>query len=126
MLAAGEASGAGSTKKDIENLAKKIQQAQKSRNDAETKKQNARSDAERQGAEQSAKQADKDQKDAEERLSDIAKNAPSKATGMVMMGTMAEGMCHRKTRMTALTMMISSSSSCWRLSIERWMSSGRS
>ncbi len=47
-------------------------------------------------------------------------------TGMVMMGTMADGKCHRKTRITRLTMAISSSSSCFRLSMERWIRSERS
>ena len=33
--------------------------------------------------------------------------ARSTATGMVTMGTRADGMCHRKTRMTRLTIRIS-------------------
>ena len=47
-------------------------------------------------------------------------------TGMVTMGTMAEGMCHRKTRITRLTIRISRRSSCFRVSRERWISSERS
>ena len=52
--------------------------------------------------------------------------ASSTETGIVMMGTIAEGMCQRKTRITRLTISISSSSSCFRVSIERWISSERS
>ena len=53
-------------------------------------------------------------------------NARSTATGIVTMGTMAEGMCQRKTRTTRLTIAISSSRSCFRLSIARWIRSERS
>ncbi len=52
--------------------------------------------------------------------------ARSTETGMVMMGTIAEGMCQRKTRITRLTISISSSSSWVRVSIARWISSERS
>ncbi len=38
--------------------------------------------------------------------------------GMVMIGTMADGKCQRKRRMTRLTMIISISSSSFRLSME--------
>ncbi len=47
-------------------------------------------------------------------------------TGIVMMGTIEDGMCQRKTRMTRLTMIISETSSCFRFSIERSISSDRS
>jgi len=53
-------------------------------------------------------------------------NASSTDTGMVTTGTMAEGMCQRKIRMTKLTMAISINSSSFRLSMERVMSSDRS
>ena len=46
--------------------------------------------------------------------------------GMVMMGTMAEGMCQRKRRMTRLTMTICRMSSSVRVSIDRWIRSERS
>ena len=47
-------------------------------------------------------------------------------TGMVMMGTTAEGMCQRKSRMTRLTITISRSSSCSSVAIESRISSDRS
>ena len=46
--------------------------------------------------------------------------------GMVMIGMIALGKCHRKIRITRLTMMSSSISVCLRLSIERSMRSERS
>ncbi len=52
--------------------------------------------------------------------------ARSTETGMVRMGTMADGMCQRKTRITRLTMIISITSSCLRVSIARWIRSERS
>ena len=47
-------------------------------------------------------------------------------TGMVMMGTMALGMCQRKSRITAATVRISASKVDLRLSMERSISSERS
>ena len=48
------------------------------------------------------------------------------ATGMVMIGMMALGTCQRKIRMTIATMISSSISVCFRLSMERRISSERS
>ena len=56
----------------------------------------------------------------------IGMNASSTATGMVTIGTIADGMCQRKTRMTRLTITISSSRSCFRWSMARWIRSDRS
>ncbi len=56
----------------------------------------------------------------------IGTKASSTATGMVTIGTMAEGTCHRKTRITRLTIRISCSSFSSRLSTARWISSDRS
>ena len=56
----------------------------------------------------------------------IGMNASSTATGIVMMGTIADGMCHRKIRITMLTMMISRISSCRSVAIDRSMRSERS
>ncbi len=53
-------------------------------------------------------------------------NASTTATGIVMMGTSAEGMCQRKRRMTSETMIISMMSSFFSVSIERRMRSDRS
>ena len=39
-------------------------------------------------------------------ISRIGMNASSTETGIVMIGTMADGMCQRKIRITRLTMMI--------------------
>ncbi|MBP1772321.1 MAG: hypothetical protein H6P99_1484 [Holophagaceae bacterium] len=47
-------------------------------------------------------------------------------TGMVMMGTRAEGTCHRKMRMMIETMIISSMSLCFTVLMEFSMSSERS
>jgi hypothetical protein len=52
--------------------------------------------------------------------------ARSTATGMVTMGTMAEGMCQRKTRITRLTITTSWTSFSFRLSMARSMRSERS
>ena len=49
----------------------------------------------------------------------IGTKASSTETGMVMIGTMADGMCHRKSRMTALTITISSPSACRSVSMAR-------
>src|ERR1043166_3531270 len=46
--------------------------------------------------------------------------------GIVMIGTMADGMCQRKKRITTLTMSISMISSCFRLSMDFWINSDRS
>ena len=48
------------------------------------------------------------------------------AMGMVTMGMVALGMCHRKMRITRLTMMSSSMRVCLSVSIDRWMRSERS
>ena len=48
------------------------------------------------------------------------------AIGIVMIGMMALGMCQRKIRMTRATMISSSISVCFRLSIERRIRSERS
>jgi hypothetical protein len=53
-------------------------------------------------------------------------NASSTETGIVMMGTIADGMCQKKRRITALTIAISISSSCLRLSIDASISVERS
>ncbi len=53
-------------------------------------------------------------------------NEISTAMGMVTMGMMALGMCHRKIRITRLTMTISSTSVCFSVSMERRISSERS
>ena len=45
---------------------------------------------------------------------------------MVRMGTIAEGMCQRKRRITRLTITICRTSSCFRVSMARWMRSERS
>ncbi|MBS1111680.1 MAG: hypothetical protein H6Q88_3672 [Anaeromyxobacteraceae bacterium] len=47
-------------------------------------------------------------------------------TGMVTMGTMAEGMCHRKIRITIETITISSTSLCLTVPMACPMSSERS
>ena len=52
--------------------------------------------------------------------------ARSTEIGIVRMGTIAEGMCQRKSRMTRLTMIISRTSSCLSVSIDRWIRSERS
>ena len=59
-------------------------------------------------------------------ISRIGMNASSTDTGMVMMGTIADGMCHRKIRITTLTMTIWSISSWRSVSIDRSMRSERS
>ncbi len=59
-------------------------------------------------------------------ISRIGMNASSTDTGMVMMGTIADGMCHRKIRITRLTMTISRMSSWRSVAIERSMRSDRS
>jgi len=46
--------------------------------------------------------------------------------GIVRIGMMDDGMCHRKMRMTTLTMMISTVSSCLSVSMDRSISSERS
>ena len=46
--------------------------------------------------------------------------------GIVMIGTIADGMCQRKNRMTMLTMSISIFSSCLRLSIDFSINAERS
>ena len=56
----------------------------------------------------------------------IGMKASSTDTGIVMIGTIAEGMCQRKIRITRLTMIISSTSSCFSVSIERSIRSERS
>ncbi len=56
----------------------------------------------------------------------IGMKASSTETGIVTIGTMAEGMCQRNSRITRLTMAISSTSSCFSVSIARWISSERS
>ena len=48
------------------------------------------------------------------------------ATGIVTMGMAALGRCRRKSRMTRLTMISSSTSVRTRVRIERWISSERS
>ena len=48
----------------------------------------------------------------------IGMNDKSTATGMVTIGMMADGMCQRKIRITRLTMIISTISSCFSVSIE--------
>ncbi len=48
------------------------------------------------------------------------------ATGMVMIGMMALGMCQRKRRITRATVTMTSMSVDFRLSMERWISSERS
>ena len=45
----------------------------------------------------------------------IGMNASATATGIVIIGTSAEGMCHRKNKITRLTMIISTIRSCFRL-----------
>ena len=52
--------------------------------------------------------------------------ARSTEIGMVTIGTMAEGMCQRKRRMTRQTMIISASSSCLSVSMARSIRSERS
>src|SRR5262252_4181232 len=52
--------------------------------------------------------------------------ASNTETGMVTIGMMAEGMCQRKSRMTKLTMIISTISSCLRVSMDRSINSERS
>ena len=52
--------------------------------------------------------------------------ASSTETGIVTMGTMADGMCQRKTRMTSETMIISIVSSCFSVSMARSISVERS
>ena len=46
--------------------------------------------------------------------------------GMVRMGTMADGMCHRKIRMMSETTIISSISLCFTVSMALWISVDRS
>ncbi len=53
-------------------------------------------------------------------------NASATLIGMVRMGTMAEGMCQRKSRMMSETMIISSMSLFFTVSMARSMSSERS
>ncbi len=53
-------------------------------------------------------------------------NDSSTETGIVTMGTMAEGKCHRKNRMTSETMTICSTSSCVSVWMARVMRSDRS
>ena len=50
----------------------------------------------------------------------------STAIGIVTIGMMAEGKCQRKSRITRLTMIISSISWCFRVSMDRSISSERS
>ncbi len=47
-------------------------------------------------------------------------------TGMVMMGTMADGTCHKKMRMMIETTIISSMSLCFTVLMALWISSERS
>ena len=56
----------------------------------------------------------------------IGMNARATETGMVRIGTMADGTCQRKNRMTSETMIISTSSSCLSVSMARLISSERS
>ncbi len=49
----------------------------------------------------------------------IGMNASATETGIVMIGTIADGMCQRKNRITKLTMIISMIRSCFKLSIDR-------
>ena len=56
----------------------------------------------------------------------IGMNASRTATGIVAIGTIAEGMCQRKRRMTRLTISISRINSSFRLSIELRISPERS
>src|SRR5215831_1648128 len=49
----------------------------------------------------------------------IGMKARSTETGIVTIGMMAEGMCQRKSRMTKLTMIISTISSCLSVSMDR-------
>ena len=56
----------------------------------------------------------------------IGMNARSTDTGMVTMGTIADGMCQRKIRMTSETMIISMRSSCRSVCMARVMRSERS
>jgi hypothetical protein len=53
-------------------------------------------------------------------------NARKTETGMVMMGMIAEGTCQRNTRITRLTMIISSSNEWVSVWIARWINSERS
>ena len=59
-------------------------------------------------------------------ISRIGMNEITIAMGIVRTGMMALGMCQRKIRMTTETMTSSSMSVCFRLSIERRISSERS
>ena len=58
--------------------------------------------------------------------SHIGMKARSTEIGMVRMGTIAEGMCQRKRRITRLTITICRTSSWVRVSMARWMRSERS
>jgi hypothetical protein len=53
-------------------------------------------------------------------------NAKHNGNGDGQMGMIADGMCHRKRRITKLTMIISSVSSSFRVAMARWMRSDRS
>ena len=53
-------------------------------------------------------------------------NDSSTETGIVTIGTIAEGTCHRKRRITSETMIISITSSCLSVPIARWIRSERS
>ena len=57
---------------------------------------------------------------------DMGMKARSTEMGIVRMGTIAEGMCQRNSRMTRLTMIIWRTSSCLSVSIARWMREERS
>ncbi len=56
----------------------------------------------------------------------IGMKASSTETGIVTIGTMADGMCQRKIRITSETMIISITSSCFSVAMARSMSVERS
>ena len=56
----------------------------------------------------------------------IGMKASSTETGIVTIGTIADGMCQRKTRITSETMIISIVSSCRSVSMARSIRSERS
>ena len=56
----------------------------------------------------------------------IGMKASSTDTGIVTIGTTADGMCHRKTRITSDTMIISIVSSCVSVSMARSIRPARS
>src|ERR1017187_64960 len=56
----------------------------------------------------------------------IGMNASATEIGTVMIGTMADGMCQRKNRITKLTMIISMIRSSFKLSTDFWINPARS